>query len=102
MRNIVDHCSTFLRPYGVTVEAKFESPDSKQEDTEHTEPGPSHTQPEPMHEEARPTPSDDDVAKVTDQLKSMGFDDEGGWLSELVRSRGADVDKVLEVLHWEQ
>lgn len=39
---------------------------------------------------------------VTQQLQSMGFDDEGGWLTELVRARGGDIDKVLETLHWEK
>ena len=47
-------------------------------------------------------PADDAVAEVTQQLQSMGFDDEGGWLTELVRARGGDIDKVLETLHWEK
>ncbi len=33
------------------------------------------------------------------QLSSMGYEDEGGWLTELVRAKGGDVAKVLDALH---
>ena len=29
----------------------------------------------------------------------MGFDDEGGWLTELVKAKGGDIGKVLDALH---
>nr|QSX72303.1 SQSTM1 [Halisarca dujardinii] len=105
VRNIVEHCSTFLRPYGVTVDAKFESPQQgKSEENPATKPEPAHPQSDPMQEEegTSPAPSDEDIAKVAEQLQAMGFDNSGGWLSELVRSRGADLQRVLEVLHPEQ
>lgn len=52
-------------------------------------------------QDGQPAP-DDPIDAVTQQLQSMGFDDEGGWLTELVRARGGDIDKVLETLHWEK
>ena len=33
------------------------------------------------------------------QLKSMGYQDEGGWLTELVKAKGGDISKVLDALH---
>lgn len=33
------------------------------------------------------------------QLQSMGYEDEGGWLMELIRAKGGDVAKVLDALH---
>lgn len=29
----------------------------------------------------------------------MGYEDEGGWLTELIRAKGGDVAKVLDALH---
>ena len=37
---------------------------------------------------------------VTEQLKAMGFDNDGGWLTELIRAKNADINKVLETLQW--
>lgn len=35
------------------------------------------------------------------QLRSMGHsDDEGGWLTELVKAKGGDITKVLDALHF--
>lgn len=33
------------------------------------------------------------------QLRSMGYEDEGGWLTELVKAKGGDISKVLDALH---
>ena len=63
---------------------------------------PHHTSSCPCVSQDGQSAPDDSVAAVTQQLQSMGFDDEGGWLTELVRARGGDIDKVLETLHWEK
>lgn len=36
------------------------------------------------------------------QLRGMGFDNDGGWLTELVRAKGGDIEKVLDALHHSQ
>ena len=36
---------------------------------------------------------------VVEQLKGMGFDDDGGWLTELVKAKGNDIHKVLDALN---
>ena len=40
----------------------------------------------------------DTVAQAVDQLKMMGFSDEGGWLTRLTQAKQADVNKVLDSL----
>ena len=39
------------------------------------------------------------VDEALAHLRSMGYQDEGGWLKELVQSKGGDVTKVLDALH---
>ena len=49
---------------------------------------------------APPTSTGDGpVEQVVCQLRGMGFDDDGGWLTELVKAKGADIEKVLDALH---
>ena len=36
---------------------------------------------------------------VVEQLKGMGFDDDGGWLTELVKAKNNDIHKVLDALN---
>jgi len=36
---------------------------------------------------------------VVEQLKGMGFDDDGGWLTELVKAKDNDIHKVLDALN---
>lgn len=44
-------------------------------------------------------PSSSEAFKdVMDQLKSMGIVDEGGWLYELVKAKGGDLQKILDAL----
>lgn len=43
--------------------------------------------------------SDEVVEEALAQLSSMGYQDEGGWLKELVQAKGGDVSKVLDALH---
>ena len=43
--------------------------------------------------------SDEVVEEALAQLRSMGYQDEGGWLRELVQAKGGDVAKVLDALH---
>ena len=38
------------------------------------------------------------IEEVLVQLKSMGFDDEGGWLTELIKAKDGDIGKVLDTL----
>ena len=33
------------------------------------------------------------------QLRTMGYEDERGWLRELIRAKGRDATKVLDALH---
>lgn len=33
------------------------------------------------------------------QLQGMGFKDEGGWLSELVRAKQGNLEQILDALH---
>ncbi len=39
------------------------------------------------------------VEEALAQLRSMGYQDEGGWLLELVKAKGGDITKVLDALH---
>lgn len=41
----------------------------------------------------------DAIQQVVAQLRGMGFDDDGGWLTELVKAKGGDIEKVLDALH---
>ena len=45
---------------------------------------------------------EDTVEAALVQLRGMGFDNEGGWLTELVRAKGGDIGKVLDALHPSQ
>ena len=40
----------------------------------------------------------EDVQIALAQLKSMGYEDVGGWLTELIRAKEGDVSKVLDAL----
>ncbi len=42
------------------------------------------------------------IEQTVAQLQSMGFDDEGGWLTELVKAKGGEIGKVLDALHPSQ
>ena len=42
------------------------------------------------------------VQKAVDHLKSMGFSNDGGWLTQLVESREGDINKVLDALRPHQ
>ena len=43
--------------------------------------------------------SEELVETALAQLKTMGYEDEGGWLRELIKAKGGDVTKVLDALH---
>ena len=45
------------------------------------------------------TQADQPWLPVVEQLKGMGFDDDGGWLSELVKAKSNDIHKVLDALN---
>ena len=48
------------------------------------------------------TDKSDRIEAALSQLQGMGFDNEGGWLTELVRAKGGDIGKVLDALHPSQ
>ena len=50
--------------------------------------------------QASPEVSSDVIEQALAQLKSMGYEDEGGWLTELVKAKGGDVGKVLDALQY--
>ena len=53
------------------------------------------------HPQATPEVSSEVIEQALAQLKSMGYeDDEGGWLTELIKAKGGDVSKVLDALNF--
>ena len=36
--------------------------------------------------------------RVLAQLKEMGFDDDGGWLTQLLHAKGGDIGRVLDAI----
>lgn len=48
------------------------------------------------------TPQLTPIEQTVAQLQGMGFDDEGGWLTELVKAKGGDIERVLDALHPSQ
>lgn len=43
--------------------------------------------------------ADQSWVSVVEQLKGMGFDNDGGWLTELVKAKDNDIHKVLDALN---
>ena len=41
---------------------------------------------------------DDKVAAAMKTMKAMGFSDDGGWLSNLLKAKSGDVSKVLDTI----
>jgi len=41
---------------------------------------------------------DPKVADALAQMKAMGFSDDGGWLSNLLKAKSGDVGKVLDAI----
>ena len=40
-----------------------------------------------------------EYTQILEQLQAMGFEDEGGWLYELVKAKEGDLQKILDALH---
>lgn len=38
------------------------------------------------------------MAQALDQLRSMGFNDDGGWLTQLLEAKNGDINKTLDAL----
>lgn len=49
--------------------------------------------------DAEGTQPDQPWLAVVEQLKGMGFDNDGGWLTELVKAKNSDIHKVLDALN---
>ena len=43
-------------------------------------------------------PAPPHITDALDQLRSMGFDDEGGWLTHLVEAKGGDLNRILDTI----
>ena len=107
--------SSFLQPFGVKVDVGVVDegpPKTSSDDTAATAP-PAQSVSQCVNiccnaiisglfsssqAEAKP----DAIAEIVTQLRGMGFDDEGGWLTELVKAKGSDIGKVLDALHPSQ
>lgn len=108
LRGVGEAVSNFLEPFGVKVDVDVVGGE-KSADTKTT--GDANVRPSTfsvVQSHYFPTISTlQDVAEVSDevveealaQLRSMGYQDEGGWLKELVRAKKGDVTKVLDALH---
>ena len=55
-----------------------------------------------METEQQPKEAGNFLNAVLEQLKGMGFEDEGGWLTELIRAKEGDLQKILDALHHGQ
>ena len=40
----------------------------------------------------------DRLANALSYMKAMGFDDEGGWLTQLLKAKDFDINKVLDAI----
>ncbi len=108
IRNIGQAVSNFLLPFGIKVDVDVTGEEKK------TEPGTeapvsyslvSHACMLHLHASLIQAASSEVSAEVIEaalaQLRSMGHsDDEGGWLTELVKAKGGDITKVLDALHF--
>ncbi len=54
-----------------------------------------------MQPQTTPEVSIEVIEETLSQLRAMGHsDDEGGWLTELVKAKGGNISKVLDALHF--
>ncbi|XP_006819842.1 sequestosome-1-like [Saccoglossus kowalevskii] len=51
-----------------------------------------------MPELRNPSPKDSKIAQALKQMKAMGFDDEGGWLTQLLDAKGGDIGRALDAI----
>lgn len=50
---------------------------------------------------ATPGVSAEVIEDALSQLRAMGHtDDDGGWLTELVKAKGGNISKVIDALHF--
>lgn len=93
LRGVGEAVSNFLEPFGVKVDVDvFGGDGSSGRKT-------AESKADDDTSSAATATSEEVVETALAQLKSMGYEDEGGWLTELVRAKGGDVTKVLDALH---
>ncbi|KAL5459847.1 hypothetical protein EMCRGX_G033230 [Ephydatia muelleri] len=91
LHNIGETVNSFLGPLGIKVDVDVV--EDKKTPSEGTDPvGASNT----------PATEEDQIQIAVAQLRSMGYEDEGGWLTELVKAKKGNVEHVLEALHPSQ
>ena len=47
-----------------------------------------------------PVPSDP-LEEAIAKMRAMGFEDDSGWLSQLIKAKGCDINKVLDAMQFE-
>lgn len=111
LQGIGEAVSSFLEPFGVKVDVGVagDSQPPPEEgtpaaaDPSHVPSGASYTlDPASNAPPSGATPQaspGSGVEEAVAQLRTMGFDDEGGWLTELARAKGGDIGKILDALH---
>lgn len=43
----------------------------------------------------------DPLEEAIAKMRAMGFEDDSGWLKQLITAKGFDLNKVLDAMHFE-